>query len=80
MKKRISIKFEGGEPLPPTWAWAIAAWLPRKVRDAVVMMFLASCAAYARGGLGATIHEVLAEARGDAASTIKWSRPEDDDD
>jgi hypothetical protein len=79
MMKRISINFEGGDPLPPKWAWVIATWLPQKVRNAVVMMFLASCSAYATGGLDATIREVLAEARGDDESTIKWSRPEDDD-
>lgn len=80
MKKRIRIDFQGGDRLPPKWAWWTATWLPQKVRNAVVMMFLSSCAAYAQDGLDSTIRDVLAEERGDDSSTIKWTRPEDDDD
>lgn len=79
MKRRIKINFTSDVALPKKWAWNIATRLPWQVHNACVMIFLASCGAYARNGLDATVRELMAELRQEEESSIRFTKSDEEE-
>jgi len=73
---RINLNFHSKHPLPPRWAWWLAKMLPFSVKQSVNLMFIASSAAMAEKGMGATLMDLIADARG-VKETVEWEKKPD---